>query len=127
MIGLCLAAALSAATARVTLPENGFSLRWVHSIEKVEWREEWRVSPQGLDLVEARVKGSGAGMEPADDARLVDGWYVWRPHTPRLSKLILARSGAVGDHRLCVGGDCRPVSDYIGGTDAIVLEPCHAP
>jgi len=127
MISLCLAAALSAASARLPLPEGQFSLRWVHSIEKVEWREEWRVSPSGLDLAEARIKGSGAGMEPADDAVLVDGWYVWHPHNPPLSKLILARSGVVADHRLCVGGDCRAVSDYIGGTDAIVLEPCHAP
>ncbi|WP_291720777.1 DUF1850 domain-containing protein [Magnetospirillum sp. 64-120] len=128
MISLCLAAAMSAAASiPIALPDGRFSLRWIHSIEKVEWQEDWRVSEKGLEVVEARIKGSGAGMEPADDAILKDGWYVWQPHTPSMAKVILGRSGVVADHRICVGGDCRAVSDYIGGTDAIVLEPCHAP
>ena len=70
-LSLCLASAglvkaLSIAT---------FTLVWTHSIEKTDWQEDWRVTPQGLELVRARVKGSGAGMEPPPEARLVDGWF----------------------------------------------------
>ncbi|MEZ5450817.1 MAG: DUF1850 domain-containing protein [Thiolinea sp.] len=37
------------------------------------------MTEQGLQLLQARVKGSGAGMEPGDDAVLKDGWWVWQP------------------------------------------------
>src|SRR3979409_864590 len=47
-----------------TLAVAAFTLAWTHSIEKVEWQEDWRVTPQGLELAQARVKGSGAGLEP---------------------------------------------------------------
>jgi hypothetical protein len=55
-----------------------FTLAWTNSVEKVEWQEDWRVTPQGLQLVSARVKGSGAGMEPPPEARLSDGWFQWQ-------------------------------------------------
>jgi hypothetical protein len=74
-LSLCLA---SAGVVK-TLSIAAFTLVWTHSIEKVEWQEDWRLTPQGLELVQARVKGSGAGMEPPADARLVDGWFQWRP------------------------------------------------
>jgi hypothetical protein len=47
-----------------TLALAAFTLVWTHSIEKVDWQEDWHVTPDGLELVQARVKGSGAGMEP---------------------------------------------------------------
>ena len=59
-----------------------FTLVWTHSIEKVEWQEDWRITARGLELVEARVKGSGAGMEPPPEARLMKGWFRWRPNRP---------------------------------------------
>jgi len=127
MIALCLAALVGAATGRVELPDGGFSLRWVHSIEKIEWREEWRLTDTGLIATEARIKGSGAGMEPGENAVHRDGWYIWTPYAQTLPRIILARSNAVADHRLCVGEDCRPLSAYIGGSEAVILEPCHAP
>ena len=68
-VSLCLASAglvkaLSIAT---------FTLAWTHSIEKTDWQEDWRVTPEGLVLTQARVKGSGAGMEPPPGARLING------------------------------------------------------
>ena len=36
-----------------------FTLAWTHSIEKIRWEEDYRVTPSGLLLGEARVKGSG--------------------------------------------------------------------
>jgi hypothetical protein len=74
-LSLCLA---SAGVVK-TLSIAAFTLAWTHSIEKVDWQEDWRVTPQGLELVQARVKGSGAGMEPPPEARLVDGWFQWQP------------------------------------------------
>ena len=84
-----------------------FSLSWTHSVEKTEWVENWRVTPQGLELIEARVKGSGAGMDPGEGARLEDGWWVWSPELPVVPELVLASSGAtVSAWRLCHAGGC---------------------
>lgn len=62
-----------------TLSVAAFTLVWTHSVEKVDWQEDWRVTSHGLQLVQARVKDSGAGMEPPPEARLVDGWFQWQP------------------------------------------------
>ena len=42
-------------------------------------RRTGAITPAGLQIVEARVKGSGAGIDPAEGAVLQDGWWVWRP------------------------------------------------
>ena len=68
-LSLCLASAGIVKALQVA----AFTLAWTHSIEKIEWQEDWRITPQGLELTQARVKGSGAGMEPPPQARLVDG------------------------------------------------------
>lgn len=110
MTGLCLAAGATSVRVASTL----LTLVWTHSIEKVEWRETWAAHPAGLELVEARVKGSGAGMEPGEDARLVDGWWTWRPDRPPIAELHLARSGATADWRICVDGTCRSAEAILG-------------
>src|SRR5258708_263621 len=74
-----------------------FTLVWTHSIEKIDWQEDWRVTPQGLELVRARVKGSGAGMEPPPEARLVNGWFQWRPKRAAVPRGGLGHSGARGE------------------------------
>ena len=96
-LSLCLASAGVVKTLSVAV----FTLVWTHSIEKVEWQEDWRLTPQGLELVQARVKGSGAGMEPPGDARLVDGWFQWRLARAPMPELVLGNSGAAGEWRLC--------------------------
>jgi len=84
-----------------------FSLSWTHSVEKTEWAESWRVTPEGLELTEARVKGSGAGMDPGEGARLENGWWVWTPDLPIVPELVLASSGAtVSAWKLCHAGGC---------------------
>jgi len=96
--------ALCLVTAGKTLAiaASAFSLSWVHSVEKTEWQENWEVSGQMLVLRQARVKGSGAGMDPGDGARLVDGWWVWQPDTPPVEELNLAASGeTVSGWKLC--------------------------
>jgi hypothetical protein len=122
MSAICLAAAgVSVRLAAVV------TLVWTHSIEKVDWRETWRASPAGLELIEARIKGSGAGMEPGDDARLEDGWWVWHPGRPAMAEVRLARSGATADWRLCVEGTCRTAEAILGRPmdgEAVRLAPC---
>ena len=63
-------------------------------MEKTESSETWRVTEQGLEITEARVKGSGAGMDPGEGARLEDGWWNWSPEMPVVPELVLASSGA---------------------------------
>jgi hypothetical protein len=110
-----------------TLSLAAFTLVWTHSVEKTDWQEDWRVTPAGLELVQARVKGSGAGMEPPPEARLVDGWFQWRPKRAAMPEVVLANSGAAGEWRLCAGGNCRTLSEIFGhpiGANTIKMSSC---
>lgn len=115
-------ACLIVAGKQVVLAGTTFLLSWTHSVERTEWRELWVVTPRGLQIAEARVRGSGAGMEPGDDARLEDGWWVWTPDGPPLTKLVLAASGTAGGWRLCHDGGCRLIGRDAGAP--IVIAPC---
>ncbi|MBS9722018.1 DUF1850 domain-containing protein [Tianweitania sp. BSSL-BM11] len=81
---------------------TAFTLSWTHSVERVRWEEDWQLTGNKLQLVEARVKGSGAGMEPPANAVLRDGWLRWKPELPAQKQLVLAASGATsGGWTLC--------------------------
>lgn len=124
LAALCLAA--GAITARV--PASHFTLRWQHSIEKVEWEEDYEVVGPWLFLSEARIRGSGAGMEPPPGSRLVDGVWHYRLKDPWRREVLLARSGFVADWELCVEGGCRRLWHWIpveAGTT--MLRSCAAP
>lgn len=123
-MSLCLASA----GAVKTLAVAAFTLVWTHSIEKTDWQEDWRVTPQGLELVQARVKGSGAGMEPPPEARLVDGWFQWQVHRPPMPQVVLGNSGAAGEWRLCEGGVCRTLGEILGhpvGANPTTISECE--
>ena len=110
-----------------TLSIAAFTLVWTHSIEKTDWQEDWRVTAKGLELVQARVKGFGAGMEPPPDARMVDGWFQWQPARAPMPELMLANSGAAGEWHLCSGGNCRTLSEIFGhpiGANVIKMNAC---
>ncbi len=118
-IGLCLLAAGKTTVFAAT----ALTLSWTHSVEKTRWEESWRVGDAGVQLVEARVKGSGAGMEPPEGSRLVEGWWVYAPAVPPQTTLILAASGATGGGwRLCTGTTCVTVGADAG--DAVTLRAC---
>lgn len=115
---------LAAGTLWASLAADGFGLSWTHSVEKTEWREEWRVEAGRLRLVEARVQGSGAGMEPPAGSRLEGGRWVYVPDLPPLAEIVLARSGHTADWRLCLG-ECRALSEWVpleAGTTTV--SPC---
>lgn len=112
--GAGLSLCLASAGAVKALAVAAFTLAWTHSIEQVEWQEDWRVTTAGLELVEARVKGSGAGMEPPPEARLTGGWFRWKPARPAMHEVTLGNSGAAGEWRLCANGKCKTLSEILG-------------
>lgn len=114
-MSVCFIAGAVTKALRVT----AFTLVWTHSVERTDWQEDWRVSQDGLTLVEARIKGSGAGIDPPPDARLIDGWWRWNPAPVNRSEVVLGHSGAVGDWRICTAGTCAPLHETIG-VDATV-------
>jgi hypothetical protein len=123
-LSLCLA---SAGVVK-TLSLVAFTLVWTHSVEKVDWQEDWRVTPAGLELVRARVKGSGAGMEPPPEARLVDGWFQWQPKRAAMPEVLLGNSGAAGEWQVCGDGLCRTLSEIFGhpvGVDVTTMRACE--
>ena len=86
---------------------QAFTLAWTHTVEKTVWEEDWRILPgqNVLQLETARIKGSGAGMDPPDDARLINGWWQYHPKGRRLDELRLANLGGdAGSWRICVDG-----------------------
>lgn len=112
MSGLCMVVAAGLA---VLTPSDHFTLAWTHSVEKVEWREDWRVGSGRLVLDEASVMGSGAGMEPPPEAVLRDGRWTWRPGIV-MDEIVLARSDFTSDWRLCVDGVCGDLKKEEGQT-----------
>jgi hypothetical protein len=110
--------------AALRIASAAFTLAWTHSVEHVRWEEDWQVAPAGLEIVAARVKGSAAGMEPPEQARLVDGWWTWRPALAPRPELVLAASGATGGGwSLCAGGRCTELGAAPG--PPLRLLPCR--
>jgi hypothetical protein len=123
MSAVCLAAGALAAV----LATDAFTLSWTHSVEKVEWQEDYRVVDGALVLQEARIKGSGAGMEPPDGAVLRDGWWTYRPAMGPIGVLRLTHSHFVADYRLCWAEACRSLGDMLPGPvdpEVAELRPC---
>lgn len=111
---------------QMLLAADSFTLAWTHSVEKTRWEEDWNVGLAGLQLVEARVEGSGAGMEPPAGA-VLDG-HVWRYHPPLAviqDQIILARSGATGGNwEICHAGTCQPIPEDGNSDEPAILKPC---
>jgi hypothetical protein len=66
-------------------------------------------------------------MEPPPEARLVDGWFQWRPKRAAMPEVVLGNSGAAGEWRLCVDGKCRTLSDIFGhpiGANVTAMRVC---
>lgn len=105
-----------------------FTLAWTHSVQKTEWEEDWRIADGLLTIVEARVQGTGAGMEPPPDSRFDGRFWRWTPRVPPLKEVVLRRSGATADWRLCSDGECRPMSTELPvEADPVVLSACTEP
>lgn len=134
-LGICLslAAALQGAPA-VFVPVTEFTLAWTHSIEKVRWEEDYAVRLDAasgqpvLHAVQARVRGSAAGMEPPPNALLRHGWYQYTPVITAPPELRLTRSEFTPDYETCVQGRCQPLSDWIASDGGVtLLKACRKP
>lgn len=96
------------------LPLQNFTLAWNHSIEKIRWEEDYQLTPDGLLLGEARVKGSGAGMEIPAGAELRDGSWHYRRQMPALQPLRVGRTPEAGDYQLCFDQGCHVLGEWLG-------------
>ena len=116
---------LVAGAVTVALGAAEITLSWRHSVEKTLWEEVWRATPAGLVPGEARIQGSGAGMEPPDGAVLREGFWRWTPHVPPQREIVMRRAGATADWRVCIAGVCRPMGDYLpADADPVTLRSC---
>ncbi|MDD2382929.1 MAG: DUF1850 domain-containing protein [Sulfurospirillaceae bacterium] len=124
MISLCLTAGALSATLHI----QAFTLAWMHSVEKIRWEEDWRIEGKNLHIVEARVKGSGAGMEPPLGSVLYDGYWHYTPSIKPLSSVSLMHSPYTKGYEICFDATCKPLADFLPGiasTDSIVLHACE--
>ncbi|HJV97431.1 MAG TPA: DUF1850 domain-containing protein [Albitalea sp.] len=106
---------------------ESFTLAWTHSIEKIRWEEDYRVEATQLRLTEARVRGSGAGMEPPAGSRFEHGVWRYTPELPALPRLRLTQSTYATGYELCHDGRCEALTRYAKAAesgDVIELMPC---
>ena len=129
MAAVCFAAGALAAM----LPLSHFTLAWNHSIEKVRWEEDWRVVAGKLVIDEARIVGTGAGMEPPADAKLVNGVWHYKPNVAPLSHVNLAHSPFTAGYEVCAAERCTPLAQLlpklpaIGVVEMRACEPASKP
>ena len=122
MLAVAAALCLAAGSVQVQLPVRQFTLRWQHSIEKVEWAEDYEVAGPWLHLSQARIRGSGAGMEPPEGAVLERGVWRYRPLVAPVERLRLANSAYTADYELCFDGRCRPLAEVAGSAENAPME-----
>lgn len=122
---IALALCLTVGAQQVAIPVTRFTLAWQHSVEKVRWEEDYIVAAPWLFAAGARIRGSGAGMEPPAGAVLQDGVWHYAPGNRWLRALTLARSEFGGDYLLCSDGRCRPLAEWTGpAAGPLTLSPC---
>ena len=66
-----------------------------------------------LVITGARIRGSGAGMDPPSNALLQNGVWHYELADPWRKEVVLARSSYVQDYALCMHGKCRTLGDWI--------------
>ncbi|QSX33609.1 DUF1850 domain-containing protein [Shewanella avicenniae] len=117
MLGLCLGLA---GQVWAELPQQQFTLSWRHTVEKIVWQEDYQLTPQGLQILQASVQGTGAGMEIPDGAKFYDDSWNYQPQLAPIPVLKLGRTPEAGDYQLCFAGKCQPMSHWIGPPEAAV-------
>ncbi|MDD5030352.1 MAG: DUF1850 domain-containing protein [Rhodoferax sp.] len=124
----------ASASPTVFVPTTAFTLAWTHSIEKVRWEEDYTVKIDPitrqpvLHAIQARIKGSAAGMEPPPDAVLRGGWYAYKPSITTPVELRLTRSEFTPDYDWCIAGSCQPMSNLIASDAGITsAKACFNP
>ncbi|MBM3609426.1 MAG: DUF1850 domain-containing protein [Alphaproteobacteria bacterium] len=118
-MALCIASAAGVAKIAAAF----FTLAWTHSVEKTRWEEDWLIADGALRLMEARVQGSGAGMEPGADARFDGKFWRWTPRSqPQHALRLRQMPGSTPGWTLCANGTCRMIG--ADGDSDLTLTPC---
>lgn len=104
------------------LAATAFTLTWSHSVERTAWQEDWQLTTGGLEIVEARIKGSGAGMDPPDGSIFENGWWHYKPQLAPLAELRLATSRATEPWQLCTSRACLTIPE--ADQEAVVIARC---
>jgi hypothetical protein len=124
---------LVAGALRAVVPAQDFTVAWTHSVQKTRWEERYRVDGERLRLVEARIQGSGAGMDPPPDAVFRDGWWTWQPALPALPELRLTLSSYTRGYDLCWDGRCHSLRRLVSSAarypdgSVVQVKPCRNP
>lgn len=111
------------------LPTPTMTLSWTHSVENTRWEEDYRARAGTLEIREARVTTSGAGMDPPAGAVWSDGWWRYAPALEPLAEVVLANSEFVAGYTVCwAGAACRPLRSLApaGQPVKLVARPCGA-
>ncbi|WP_404861950.1 DUF1850 domain-containing protein [Georhizobium sp. MAB10] len=119
---------LSAAGKTVALALEAFSLVWTHSVEKTEWREEWRIADGLLVIERAHVQGTGAGMEIPAGAQLIDRAWVYEPDLSPRPSVIFSDAGQGSDWQICAMDRCRAMGTLLPVSGTILeMKACNGP
>jgi hypothetical protein len=125
MSAVCL---LVAGALQAAIPGDRFTVAWRHSVTHTRWEEDYRVRGDRLVAEESRIEGSGAGMEPPENARFAGGMWRWRPPLAPLPELRLTLSPYTADYRFCVGGRCTPLHALVHAApdvvEVVAVRPC---
>jgi hypothetical protein len=123
-MAICLVVAMSS-TLLVALPDR-ITLAWDHTVEKIRWEEDYVATRDGLLLTEARIKGTGAGMEMPPDATLANGRWHYRPNLAPLPEIFIRNSELPRGYEVCREGRCSPLRALIGPDDRLLaLTSCN--
>ena len=120
-MSLCILAAAKTSIVAASL----FTLSWSHSVEKIEWQEDWKIENSYLEIIEARVQGSGAGMDPPEGSKLKQGWWTYKPNQIKVKELLLATSDTnLENWKICFNGNCQILKK--NNENPIKLYPCKS-
>ncbi len=124
MSGICVALAASSVML-LRLPDR-ITLAWEHSVEKVRWEEDYERQDAGLVLTEARVRGTGAGMDIPDGAVFVGGVWRYRPDLSPLTQITITNVRLPLGYDVCVAAKCTRLHELIPDEDRqLTIAPCR--
>ena len=102
-----------------------FTLSWTHSVEKIECQEDWKIVNSQLEIIEARIQGSGAGMDPPEGSKFKGGWWVYKPNKLSVKELLLSTSNTnLENWKICFNGNCQVLKK--NNENPIKIYPCKS-
>lgn len=107
-------------------PSDQFELTWIHSVEKEEWREFYRVDDQDLLLYETAFKTFGAGVPSEGEIIPSDDGFIHLKVNQRFPELRLFISESI-ETTMIFSGQEVPIYSYIDSYEDIVIRVTYYP